>query len=96
MINLEHILPEKPEGNWPQFADEQVKLYFKRIGNLCLVRAVDNSTAKSASFEDKKPIFTESPYVLTAQVADATDWTAEQIVSRQKILTPFALKAWPI
>jgi Protein of unknown function DUF262/Protein of unknown function (DUF1524) len=25
-INLEHILPEKPEGNWPQFSDEQVKL----------------------------------------------------------------------
>jgi hypothetical protein len=50
IINLEHVLPEKPEGNWPQFSDEQVKLYYKRLGNLCLMRATDNSTAKSASF----------------------------------------------
>lgn len=49
VINLEHVLPEKPEGNWPQFTEEQVKLYYKRIGNLCLLRASDNSTAKSSS-----------------------------------------------
>jgi hypothetical protein len=46
IINLEHILPEKPEGNWPTFTDEQVNLYYKRIGNLCLMRASDNSTLK--------------------------------------------------
>jgi hypothetical protein len=24
-INLEHVLPERPDGNWPQFSDEQVR-----------------------------------------------------------------------
>lgn len=57
MINLEHVLPEKPEGNWPQFTEEQVKLNYKRIGNLCLMRASDNSAAKSSSFDIKKPIW---------------------------------------
>jgi hypothetical protein len=61
MINLEHILPEKKEGNWPVFTDEQVKLYYKRVGNLCLMRASDNSAAKSAGFGVKKPIFATSP-----------------------------------
>lgn len=28
-INLEHVLPEKPEGNWPQFNDDQVRLHYK-------------------------------------------------------------------
>jgi hypothetical protein len=95
-INLEHILPEKPEGNWPQFTDEQVKLYYKRIGNLCLMRASDNSAAKSAGFATKKPIFAKSPYLLTKQIADAAEWGWEEIVERQKSLAKIAVKTWPI
>lgn len=96
MINLEHILPEKPEGNWPTFTDEQVKLYYKRVGNLCLMRASDNSTAKSAAFQTKKPIFAKSPYVLTKQIADASEWTTTEIVERQKTLATIAVKTWSI
>ena len=95
-INLEHVLPEKPEGNWPQFSDEQVKLYYKRIGNLCLLRASDNSAAKSASFAIKKPILAKSPYVLTKQIAEAVEWGWEDIVDRQKTLASMAVMAWPI
>jgi Protein of unknown function DUF262/Protein of unknown function (DUF1524) len=95
-INLEHVLPEKPEGHWPQFTDEQVKLYYKRIGNLCLMRASDNSAAKSAAFSVKRPIFTKSPYLLTKQIAEADGWTWEEIVARQKTLAGIAVKTWPI
>lgn len=96
MINLEHILPEKPEGNWPQFTDEQVKLYYKRIGNLCLMRASDNSAARSSGFSVKTPIFARSPYELTKQIADALDWTTAEIIARQKTLAGIAVKTWPI
>ena len=96
MINLEHVLPEKPEGNWPQFTDEQAKLYYKRIGNLCLMRASDNSAAKSSAFHAKKPIFAKSPYVMTKQIAEAVDWTWEEIIARQKTLAGYAVKAWPV
>jgi Protein of unknown function DUF262/Protein of unknown function (DUF1524) len=95
-INLEHILPEKPETNWPQFSDELVKLYWKRIGNLCLLRATDNSTIKSAPFHDKKRTFAQSPYVLTKQIADAAEWRPDEIVERQKTLASIALRTWPI
>lgn len=95
-INLEHVLPERPERNWPQFTEEQIKLYYKRIGNLALMRASDNSEAKSSSFKVKRPIYAQSPYVLIKQIADAEDWTAANIVARQKTLAAFAVKAWPI
>lgn len=95
-INLEHVLPEKPEGNWPQFTDEQVKLYYKRIGNLCLMRATDNFTVKSEGFDKKKVLFAKSPYVLTKQIAQASDWSWEEIVARQKTLARIAVKTWPI
>ena len=59
-INLEHILPEKPEGNWPQFSDDEVRLYARRIGNLCLLRASENSNLRSEGFATKQPIFAAS------------------------------------
>lgn len=95
-INLEHVLPENTMGNWPQFSDDQVKLYYKRIGNLALMRASDNSELKSVSFEVKKPTFAQSPYVLTKQIGEVSSWTSNEIVTRQKTLAVYAIKAWPI
>ena len=95
-INLEHVLPEKPEGNWPQFSDDEVRLYCKRIGNLCLLRVSDNSTAKSGSFATKRPIYASSPYELTKQISTVTDWTLVEITERQKTLAPIAVETWPI
>jgi hypothetical protein len=95
-INLEHVLPENPGANWSQFSDDQVKLYYKRIGNLALTRASDNSDLKSAGFDEKKPTFAKSPYVLTKQIAEASNWTTEEINTRQKTIAVYAVKAWPI
>jgi hypothetical protein len=95
-INLEHVLPEKTESNWPHFTEDQVKLFHRRVGNLCLMRASENSAAKSSGFSVKKPILAQSPYLLTKQIAEATDWTWEDIVDRQKTLARIAVKTWPI
>lgn len=72
-INLEHILPEKPGDNYPQFTKEEAAIYWKRLGNQVLMRKQDNSALKSSKFPDKSLIYKESPYVLTSQVAIAAD-----------------------
>ena len=95
-INLEHILPEKPEGNWPQFTYDEVKLCARRIGNLCLLRASENSNLRSEGFATKKSVFSASPYILTQQIAQATNWTKIEINERQKVLAELAVRAWPI
>ena len=96
IINLEHILPKKPEGNWPQFSDDEAALYVNRLGNQALLRASDNSDVGNAGFADKRLLYEESPYRLTKMIADATDWTPEQVIARQKRLAALALTAWPI
>ena len=95
-INLEHVLPEKPGENWPEFSDDEVRLYYKRIGNLCLLRASDNSTAKSSNFLTKKQIYQKSPYKLTKQIANASSWITTEITSRQKMLAKIAVETWMI
>ncbi len=95
-ITLEHILPQKPEGNYPQFTEEQADIYWKRLGNMVLLRHKANSDLKSADFPTKCAVYKESPYELTAQVATVKDWNVEKICERQKGLAKLALKAWPI
>ena len=95
-INLEHVLPKKPQDNWPQFKDDAVRIYSKRIGNMALMKVSDNSNLKSSPFAEKKKVFAQSPFSLTKQIADAADWTVETIDERQKNLALLAIKTWAL
>jgi hypothetical protein len=95
VINLEHVLPDKPEGNWPQFTEDDVAQYSKRLGNLALMLAKENADLKSAAFAEKRAIYEQSPYVLTSEIAGYDDWTPQAVVSRQEHLADLAVKAWP-
>ncbi len=96
IVNLEHVLPKRPGTNWPLFNEDEVRLYSSRLGNLTLMHARENSTVRSGSFDEKKPLFSQSPYILTSQVARYPEWTVEAINARQVELAQLAPKAWPI
>lgn len=95
IINLEHILPKKPQDNWPDFDEDDVRRLSTRLGNLALLRVKDNSDLKSLGFPDKKPIYAGSPYLLTSMLAEEDAWTAETIGERQRALAELAVSTWP-
>ena len=95
VINLEHVLPKKPEGNWPQFNEDEVGVFVNRLGNQALMRASDNSDLRSATFSDKKQTYASSPYVLTSQIGDLDQWNADSVAVRQKSLAHLAITTWP-
>jgi len=95
-INLEHVLPEKTEGNWNHINPDIAKVYVKRLGNLALMLAKSNSDLRSSGFDKKKAIYKDSPYETTRQIASVHDWTAKEIDDRQRVLAGLALKAWPL
>jgi hypothetical protein len=71
VINLEHVLPKKPDGNWPQFSDEEVSVWVNRLANQALMRASDNADLKSTTFESKKalvPVCPDEPDCRSGQV----------------------------
>lgn len=96
IINLEHVLPKRPDGNWPEFSPDEIALYVNRLGNQVLMRASDNSILKSDPFSKKRPVLAASPYQLTNQIGTQLTWDAGAIAERQKTLAALALKAWPI
>lgn len=95
VINLEHVLPKKPQDNWPEFDAEDVRRLTNRLGNLALLRVSNNSEFKSGDFEQKKPVYTESPYSLTNMLGENDAWTEDAIGERQKKLAELAVATWP-
>jgi hypothetical protein len=96
VINLEHVLPQAPERNWPDFDEEEVRIYSRRIGNMALLLAKTNSDLRSSDFKAKRAVYKGSPYELTRMIAQNTVWTKNEVSSRQKTLADLALKAWPL
>lgn len=96
IINCEHVLPEKPEGNWPEFPNEVADSYSKRLGNLCLLQAKQNSDIRNSGWEVKKPVYANTPYEFTSQIASASKWTPETINARQSKMADLAVNTWPI
>jgi hypothetical protein len=95
-MTLEHILPETPESNWPQFSEEEHAAYWKRIGNLCLLPKGSNNDLRSANEKTKFAAYRNAPYELTRQISDVEHWTKETIIERQQLLAKLAVKAWPL
>ena len=96
IINLEHVLPKKPEHNWPQFPGDEAALYVNRLGNQTLMRASDNSNLRSADFDAKKVVYTASPYLLTSEIGQFATWTGSTIAERQQRLADLAVDAWSV
>lgn len=95
-VNLEHVLPLKPEKNWPPFDDESARVYNRRLGNMVLIQQKLNSSLRSAPFPKKKGVLAGSKFSLTAEVGNADKWDAGAIESHQRRLAKLAVETWPI
>jgi hypothetical protein len=95
-INLEHVLPEQPGDNWSEFDQDTARVYVRRIGNLALLLARNNSDLRSSDFKTKKAAYKSSPYELTRMISKYSSWTKNEIGQRQRVLAELALKAWPL
>jgi hypothetical protein len=94
-VDLEHVLPKRPDADWDLEKDEVSQLV-ARLGNLALIKKSDNGKLRSAPFADKRPVYAETPYVLTKEIARLSAWGPEDIVDRQDRMASLAPRAWPI
>ena len=96
VITLEHVLPENPNGNWPDIDPADAELYFRRIGNMVLLTASKNSAIGNRAFADKRSHLASSAYTLTKALGRKVAWSIKDIKERQKILAGIAVKTWSL
>ena len=49
--------PEQGGDNWPEFDEDTARIYVRRIGNLALMLAKNNSDLRSSNFKTKKAVY---------------------------------------
>lgn len=92
-VNLEHVLPEHPSGDWLLDPDVTAA-YYRRIGNMVLMKSEKNSQIGNLEFALKQPVLAESSFLLTKEVAKQVAWGPAEIDARQAKLADLAVKVW--
>lgn len=94
-VNLEHIVPVIPGPEW-NISSDVAAVYYKRLGNMVLMRARDNVRIANKPFTEKRGAYRMSPFQLTNEVAQYEEWGPNQIEEHQTRLASFAPKVWPV
>lgn len=102
VITVEHVLPQQPRigSNWLAWLPElQERLaWVHRLGNLALLTRKKNSAASNYDFDQKKiAYFTRggvSPFALTTQVLQHSQWTHDVLEERQAQLIEKLEQHW--
>lgn len=94
-FNLEHILPENPEGGWDGFSDNELDALVYRLGNLTLLAKGVNRDLGNAPYSAKKAAYASSGFAITRKVAeDNVDWTPERLAARQNWMANQVTAIW--
>jgi len=103
VITVEHVLPQNPSdgSNWMKWfpIEEERSQHVHRIGNLALLSRKKNAEAQNYDFDKKKEkYFTSrtgvSPFALTSQVLQQSEWTPAVIDQRQANALQSLRKIW--
>ncbi len=101
MITIEHVLPQNPSeaSEWFKlFSEDERDYWTDRLANLVLLSRSKNARAQNYGFEQKRNEYFNrkgvTPFALTTQVLNETEWTPEILEKRQNILTQLLSNEW--
>ncbi len=96
VVNLEHILPQKPSKQWTHIPADDQTLLINRLGNLALVKTKINTRAGNDGFAFKKGFYSQSAFRLTKCMGQELIWDRAAIERRQTTMADLAVRAWPL
>ena len=102
VISIEHVLPQHPaeKSQWMEwFSDPQERRQWThKLANLVLLSWRKNTRASNREFDYKKSQYFQrnggTPFVLTSQVVNETEWTPTVLERRQRALIDALKKEW--
>ena len=93
-VNIEHLLPQKPEKDWG-LTSKEIKQYVNKLGNLTIVDKTINSIAGNKKMQEKVDILTNSRLPINERLveeirANNYQWDEDVINKRQEQLAETA------
>lgn len=96
-VHIEHIMPQKPMGEWKELFDKdefEYKDYLNRLGNLTILQDKKNIKARNKDFKDKKEYYKESRLTITKTLVGYDNWDYNKILERQEYLYEQSKDIW--
>lgn len=96
-VHIEHIMPQKPAGEWEILFDTdefEYKDYLNRLGNLTILQGKKNIRAQNKDFSEKKVFYSESRISITNNLVKFDKWDYNTILERQEELYEIAKGFW--
>ncbi|MBF0542255.1 MAG: DUF262 domain-containing protein [Nitrospirae bacterium] len=94
---IEHVLPESPKDNWPDFNENRDSSFIYRLGNLTLLLDKPNRKIENKGFNEKREIYKDSEFQMTKNIAENnSSWDISRISSRQKEMAQLAASIWSL
>jgi len=95
-LNLEHILPQKPDERWKaNFHKSDERKYIYRLGNMALLESSLNRKIGNLDFQQKcQQAYSHSEIGLTKEIANCSNWGPSEIEERQRRMASVACKIW--
>jgi len=95
--HIEHIMPQKPAGEWLEMFNidkDEYKDYLNRLGNLTVLQDKKNIRARNKDFKLKKEYYKESRLKITKDILEYENWNYDIIRARQEYLYEQAKELW--
>lgn len=96
-VHIEHIMPQKPDGEWKTLFDKddsEYKDYLNRLGNLTILQDKKNIKARNKDFNIKKEYYKQSRLTITNKIINYDEWTYNKIMERQEYLFEESKEFW--
>jgi hypothetical protein len=99
-VTIEHILPRNPHGCKAWLSSfrtaEGCKAHYQKLGNVVLLSGRDNQMAGTRSWEEKRDILSQSPFLLAQDAAREASWTDKTIAKRTDRLINLVLSGFDL
>lgn len=96
-ITLEHVLPENPHDNWPEFSANEQLADVYRLGNMILLEQALNKSAGNKAFKEKQAFYRQSERLHAGRISELEDeWTSREVDARQRNMARVATAIWRI
>lgn len=95
--HIEHIMPQKPAGEWLNMYNEdkdEYKDFLNRLGNLTVLQDKKNIRARNKDFNHKKEYYLESRLKITKDISNYKNWNYDKIRERQEYLFEQSKELW--
>jgi uncharacterized protein with ParB-like and HNH nuclease domain len=98
-VNLEHIIPKRPDKDWEKFLKEnniELEKWVHKLGNMTILLKEYNRKIANKFFTKKKEMYVKSTLPINQELKVYEQFGPNEIIKRQEKMVEIAKEIWKI